>query len=137
MRVTRELPDRIRPNGVHTAVKRPAEYSQCCAHTIAALLLFGTPCVGLSQTVAAKADTTVAPSYDPSMGDLMTMTVQPRHSSLDLRESNRIASTPSTNSVNCATRLAASLARFPSSAGCGSLYRSGRSSIEQIACRCE
>src|ERR1700692_1851000 len=65
-------------------MKRPAKYSRCCAHTIAALLLFGTPCVGLSQTVASKGDTTVAPSYDPSMGDLMTMAVQPRHIKLGL-----------------------------------------------------
>jgi hypothetical protein len=65
-------------------MKRSAKYSPCCAGTIAALLLFGTPCVGLSQAVAAEADAHVAPSYDPSMGDLMTMTVQPRHIKLGL-----------------------------------------------------
>jgi hypothetical protein len=65
-------------------MKRPAKCPECCAHVIAALLLFGAPCVAPFQSVAAGADATVAPAYDPSMGDLMTMTVQPRHIKLGL-----------------------------------------------------
>jgi hypothetical protein len=63
---------------------RAAVYSQRFARTIAALLLVGAPCVGPSTTVAANVDTTVPPDYHPSMGDLMTMVVQPRHIKLGL-----------------------------------------------------
>jgi hypothetical protein len=65
-------------------MKRPAKCPEYCALTIAALLLFGAPCVAPSQTVTPGADATVAPAYDPSMGDLMTMAVQPRHIKLGL-----------------------------------------------------
>jgi hypothetical protein len=65
-------------------MKRTTAYAQRCARTIAALLLVGAPCVGLSQTGAAKIDTTAPPDFHPSMGDLMTMVVQPRHIKLGL-----------------------------------------------------
>jgi hypothetical protein len=61
-----------------------ATASQRCARTIAALLLVGAPCVGPATTVSANVDTTVPPHYHPSMGDLMTMAVQPRHIKLGL-----------------------------------------------------
>jgi hypothetical protein len=65
-------------------MKRAAVCSQRCTRITAALLLVGAPCVGPSQTVAAKVDTTALPDYHPSMGDLMTMAVQPRHIKLGL-----------------------------------------------------
>ena len=65
-------------------MKTATVYSQRCARTIAALLVVNAPCVALSQTVAAKIDTTVPLDYHSSMGDLMTMVVQPRHIKLGL-----------------------------------------------------
>jgi hypothetical protein len=49
-----------------------------------ATLLLSAPGVGLSQSVAAKVDAAALPDYHPSMGDLMTMAVQPRHLKLGL-----------------------------------------------------
>jgi hypothetical protein len=63
---------------------RVQAHSRRCAGTIAALLLMGEPCVGLSQSVGSKVDTAAPPVYHPSMGDLMTMTVQPRHIKIGL-----------------------------------------------------
>jgi len=53
---------------------------------IATLLLFGKASVGFSQTEVAPAPTAPArsPVFSPSMGDLMTMLVQPRHIKLAL-----------------------------------------------------
>jgi len=46
---------------------------------MAILFVLSTPGVGLAQSVAAKVDATALRDYRPSMGDLMTMAVQPRH----------------------------------------------------------
>jgi hypothetical protein len=52
-------------------------------------LALGAPCVGLTQAAAGKIDAatpaaSALPDYHPSMGDLMTMAVQPRHIKLGL-----------------------------------------------------
>jgi DNA repair ATPase RecN len=65
-------------------MNRAHAYSQRCACIAASLLLMGAPCVGFSQTVASTISTLSPPDYHPSMGDLMTMTVQPRHIKLGL-----------------------------------------------------
>jgi len=61
-----------------------AIYSRQCTPTIAILLALSAPGVGLAQSVNAKVDATALPDYHPSMGDLMTMAVQPRHIKLGL-----------------------------------------------------
>jgi hypothetical protein len=52
--------------------------------TIAIILVLSAPGVALAQSVNAKVDATATPDYHPSMGDLMTMAVQPRHIKLGL-----------------------------------------------------
>jgi hypothetical protein len=56
---------------------------------IVGLALSSTPQFALAETVAAAASAaapaaSVQPDYHPSMGDLMTMAVQPRHTKLGL-----------------------------------------------------
>jgi len=46
--------------------------------------MLSAPGVGLAQSVAARVDATALPEYYPSMGDLMTMAVRPRHIKLAL-----------------------------------------------------
>jgi hypothetical protein len=57
---------------------------QIMRSTIAIILLLSAPGVGLAQSVNAEVDATALPDYHPSMGDLMTMAVQPRHIKLGL-----------------------------------------------------
>ena len=57
--------------------------------TIAVILVLSAPGVGLAQSVDAKLDATTTPDYHPSMGDLMTMAVQPRHIKLGLAGQQR------------------------------------------------
>jgi hypothetical protein len=64
--------------------KKVAEFPGRCTGAVAALLLVGAPYVSSSQTMGARVDAAVPPAYYPSMGDLMTMTVQPRHIKLGL-----------------------------------------------------
>jgi hypothetical protein len=52
--------------------------------TLALILVLSAPGVGLAQSVNAKGDSTALRDYHPSMGDLMTMAVQPRHIKLGL-----------------------------------------------------
>jgi hypothetical protein len=55
---------------------------------VVALMLILAPCVGLTRAAAAETDAAAQaakqPDYHPSMGDLMTMAVQPRHIKLGL-----------------------------------------------------
>ena len=61
-----------------------AGFSRRCAPMIAILFVLTAPGVGRAQKVAPKVDATALPGYQPSMGDLMTMAVQPRHIKLGL-----------------------------------------------------
>jgi hypothetical protein len=63
--------------------------SRRCAPAAAMLVALGAPCVGLAQAASGKTDAATPaaaalPDYHPSMGDLMTMAVQPRHIKLGL-----------------------------------------------------
>jgi hypothetical protein len=58
--------------------------SRCWAPASAMVIALGAPCVGIAQAASGKTDAaasaaTALPDYHPSMGDLMTMAVQPRH----------------------------------------------------------
>ncbi len=58
-----------------------------CAAASAIFLVLGAPCAGLAQSVSGETTAAAAPAlpdYHPSMGDLMTMAVQPRHVKLGL-----------------------------------------------------
>jgi hypothetical protein len=55
----------------------------CIAGVVELVLLGASPCA-FSQTSAPAPATTAQPDYHPSMGDLMTMAVQPRHIKLGL-----------------------------------------------------
>jgi len=93
------------------------QYPQRCARAVAALVLAGAPCAGFSQTVAAKIDATVPPAYYPSMGDLMTMTVQPRHIKLGLsgKQENWIYAKYELNELrNAFARIARTIPRYQS-----------------------
>ena len=52
--------------------------------TTAIIFVLSAPGVGVAQSVNAEVDATGLPNYRPSMGDLMTMAVQPRHIKLGL-----------------------------------------------------
>jgi hypothetical protein len=64
--------------------ERARDLFQTMRPIIAITLLLSAPGVGLAQGVAAKMDATAPPDYHPSMGDLMTMAIQPRHVKLGL-----------------------------------------------------
>jgi hypothetical protein len=64
--------------------------------SIAGLALGGAPLIGIAQTApsvtstsATSAGSNTQPDYHPSMGDLMTMAVQPRHIKLGLAAKQR------------------------------------------------
>ena len=64
--------------------EHPRDLIQTMRPAIAIILVLSAPGVGLAQSVNAKVDATATADYHPSMGDLMTMAVQPRHIKLGL-----------------------------------------------------
>ena len=74
--------------GVLAGSSRHDEHARNLFHkmrrTIAMILVLSAPAAGLGQSVNAKVDETALPNYHPSMGDLMTMAIQPRHVKLGL-----------------------------------------------------
>lgn len=64
--------------------------SNRCSYALIVLLFVGVPGVGAAQAPSSSnAPATPAPDYHPSMGDLMTMAVQPRHIKLGLAGKER------------------------------------------------